>query len=275
MVLWQVDFYRRPLQSDRGEPLWELVIREPVSNFTHVDRVPQSEAIASWLVDRLQKAAPTLPDRLQVFRPQCLSLLETAGKQLGIPVEATRRTLSLKKVLRDRAIAYLEMPEFSGETYDPVALEKPPPLPLPEEVRGDRWQFASVSAGDLLLLTERPIPVKFAPEFLFPVRLGLASTQVISGVVIYGGRRSMQLARWLEAAQPVSLNYIPAQTDGLVLGIGLVDRIIMATFDDPEVKAAARTYQKQQQQAKGLHFLLVQPDDSGMTYSGFWLLQPA
>ncbi|NEQ67039.1 MAG: DUF1092 family protein, partial [Symploca sp. SIO2D2] len=23
----------------------------------------------------------------------------------------------------------------------------------------------------------------------------------------------------------------------------------------------------------GLHFLLVQPDDSGMTYTGFWLLQ--
>jgi hypothetical protein len=105
------------------------------------------------------------------------------------------------------------------------------------------------------------------------VALQLSSTLLIPGVVIDGGRRSMQLAQWLQRAKPFALNYIPGQPDGLVLEAGLVDRWILTTFADPEVIAAARTFQERQRAAKGLHFLLVQPDDSGMTYSGFWLLQ--
>jgi RNA-binding protein Tab2/Atab2 len=69
------------------------------------------------------------------------------------------------------------------------------------------------------------------------------------------------------------LNYIAGAPDGLVLEAGLVDRWIVATFEDAEVTTAARLYQQRQQLSHGLHFLLVQPDDSGMTYSGFWLLQ--
>ncbi|MEO1376977.1 MAG: Tab2 family RNA-binding protein, partial [Cyanobacteria bacterium J06635_10] len=68
-------------------------------------------------------------------------------------------------------------------------------------------------------------------------------------------------------------NYIAGAPDGLVLEAGLVDRWIVATFEDEEVAEAAKVYQQRKQQSQGLHFLLVQPDDSGMTYTGFWLLQ--
>ncbi|MER3590014.1 MAG: hypothetical protein C4322_21265, partial [Mastigocladus sp. ERB_26_1] len=53
----------------------------------------------------------------------------------------------------------------------------------------------------------------------------------------------------------------------------LVDRWILVTFTDPEVAAAGRVYEQRKQESCGLHFLLVQPDDSGMTFSGFWLLR--
>jgi hypothetical protein len=46
----------------------------------------------------------------------------------------------------------------------------------------------------------------------------------------------------------------------------------VATFEDREVAAAAANYEQRKQLSQGLHFLLVQPDESGMTYSGFWLL---
>ncbi|MHC5721400.1 MAG: Tab2 family RNA-binding protein, partial [Nostoc sp.] len=39
------------------------------------------------------------------------------------------------------------------------------------------------------------------------------------------------------------------------------------------VTTAAQAFEQLKQQSRGLHFLLVQPDDSGMTYSGFWLLR--
>lgn len=83
----------------------------------------------------------------------------------------------------------------------------------------------------------------------------------------------MQLVRWLQAAQPIALNYVPGELAGLVLEAGLADRWVVATFFDNEAIASARTYAQRQRQSQGLHFLLVQPDDSGMTYTGFWLLR--
>lgn len=83
----------------------------------------------------------------------------------------------------------------------------------------------------------------------------------------------MPLARWLQQVQPYALNYIPGQPDGLILEAGLVDRWVLTTFEDQEMIQAARTFRERQAAAQGLHFLLIQPDNSGMTYSGFWLLK--
>jgi hypothetical protein len=149
-----------------------------------------------------------------------------------------------------------------------------PPQPLPENLWGDVWRFASLPAGDLVdIFSERMIPVLEMPDRLLPINLGVASTALIPGVVIDGGRRSLLLARWLKEAQPVWVTAIPGAPDGLILGAGERDRWILTTFDDPDVRAAGQTYEQRKQSAKGLHFLLVEPDDSGMTYTGFWLLQ--
>lgn len=153
-----------------------------------------------------------------------------------------------------------------------------PPQPLPEQLLGDRWQFASVPAGELeWFFRDRPIPVLNVPDEHLPVGLGLASIVPIPGIVIEGGRRSMQLAQWLETQQPLGLDYVDASlgsdVGGVVLSTGLHDRWVVATFEDAEVKQAAQIYQQRQQESQGLHFLLLQPDDSGMTYTGFWLLK--
>jgi hypothetical protein len=150
-----------------------------------------------------------------------------------------------------------------------------PPVPLPEDLWGDRWRFASLPAAELeVAFTGRMIPILSMPAARLPLQLGLASSLPIPGVVIDGGRRSLQLAQWLAASEPRSLNYIAGTPNGLILQSGLRDRWIVATFEDAEVATAAREYTQRQQACQGLHFLLVQPDDSGMTYSGFWLLKP-
>jgi hypothetical protein len=224
----------------------------------------------------LQTAAGAieLPDVIQVFRPQSLNLITLAGQQLGITVEATRRTPALKQWLQERASQYQQRDNYTGEAYNLIALDQPPPVPLPENLWGERWRFATLPAGNIAeVFSDRPIPFWQMPEFLLPLNLGIASTVPIPGVVIDGGRQSMPLARWLQQTQPVALNYIPGTPDGLVLEAGLIDRWIVATFEDQEVKTAAQIYEQRQQLSKGLHFLLVQPDNSGMTYTGFWLLQ--
>jgi hypothetical protein len=257
MNIWQVDFYRRPLKDESGTPFWELLICHDQQIFSAF--CPQREANSLWLTQQMQ-AIGNLPDRIQVFRPQSLSLLQAACQPLGITVEPTRRTPRLKQVLRER--------------YGVMPLEQLPPLPLPENLWGEQWRFGAIAAQDLVpVFSNRIIPVRDMPEFLLPVNLNIPSTAAIPGVIIDGGRQAMPLARWVERSRPYALLSIPGEPDGLILEAGLDERWVLTTFDDVEVKTAAQTFRERQQITKGLHFLLVQPDDSGMTYSGFWLLK--
>lgn len=239
MRIWQVDFYRRPLRDPSGQVLWELLICNSTRTFEYEAFCPQSQANADWLVSQLQLAGvEQLPELMQVFRPQSLSLIETAGLRLGIAVEPTRRTFALKQWLQERAQLYLTLDNYTGEPFNPKALDKPPPVPISDNLLGEQWRFATLPSGDIAEVFARPIPVLNTPEFLLPINLGLSSTVPVPGVVIDGGRQSMRLARWLEDARPVALNYIAGAPAGLVLDAGLIDRWIVATFEDNEVKAS-------------------------------------
>jgi hypothetical protein len=262
MKIWQVDFYRRSRQDESGQPLWELLICDPVGDTAPILSAfcPQREANSRWLTQQIQSIAP-LPDRIQVFRPQALSLLQAACQPLGIAVESTRRTSVLKQVLQEK--------------YGTIALEQSPPVPLPENLWGDQWRFGAIAAQDLPVFSHRMIPVKDIPDALLPMNLNLSSTAPIPGVIIDGGKQAMRLARWVAETRPYGLRSVPGEPDGLILEAGLGDRWVMTTYDDPEVRSAAQTFRERQQSANGLHFLLIQPDDSGITYSGFWLLQIA
>ncbi|MEB3228940.1 MAG: Tab2 family RNA-binding protein [Synechocystis sp.] len=153
----------------------------------------------------------------------------------------------------------------------------PPPQPLPESLWGDRWRFLTIAAQDLqTALTTLPQRYQFLPETLWPVNLGLAADLPIPGMVIYAGRQARFLGQWLSEQDPCSLTYIaddPRLSGGLVLKTGEMHRWIVATFADPEMATAAAVFHQRQRTAKGLHFLWVQPDDSGVTSTGVWLLQ--
>lgn len=277
MSVWEADFYRCPLQDEKGQPLWELFVCDPAGSLRYGAICPQSAATANWLVTQLQQlvdSGQAVPEKIAVFRPQAFSLIETAGNRLGISVEPTRHVPALKQWLQERSQEYFQLPNYTGQPYNPLDLEQPPPLPLPEALWGEQWRFASLPAADIPeAFAGRMIPILEMPEFLLPVRLGIASTSPIPGVVIDGGRQSMRLARWLQEVHPAALNYLPGAPDGLILEAGLVDRWVVATFDDPEVKRAAQEFERRKQESEGLHFLLVQPDNSGMTFSGIWLLR--
>ncbi|MDJ0635346.1 MAG: Tab2/Atab2 family RNA-binding protein [Xenococcaceae cyanobacterium MO_188.B29] len=274
MKIWQIDFYYFPWLNTKEQKQWKLLICDRDGSLVYEAECLQAQANADWLIEQIQQAAKKkLPDKIQVFRPQALGLLSMAAEKLGIDIESTRRTSALKEELNKQARQYgQQLPN-----YNPLALDKPPPQPLPEDLWGEQWNFASIAAGELEeTFGDRPIPVIDLPESLLPLNLGISSAITVPGIVIYGGRKSLQIVRWLQQQQPVALNYIPTEvgkSGGLVLEVGLVDRWVFATFEDEAVAKAARNYEQSKQQSQGLHFLLVQPDDSGMTYTGFWLLR--
>jgi len=277
MNTWQADFYYLPWQPKETK-IWELVVCEYFDSTQEKRQYKvysvqgeSSQANTQWLTEQIKQiAGDNLPDKIQVFRPQTLGLLTTAAQQLGIVIEATRNTPVIKKVLTQR---YRE----KYPNYDPIKLERPVPQALSEDLWGDKWQIANIKAGQIVdLFRDRPIPICRLPEMFFPINLGIASDVFIPGIVVYGGRKSMQLATWIEQQNPAYINYIPTEigkSGGFILETSLVDRWVFNTFESEEAAGIARSYEQKKQAVAGLHFLLIQPDDSGMTNTAFWLLK--
>ena len=274
MNIWQADFYYHP--SSESDKQWLLVICTSVNKNSHeikpiyTAECSSNNANAAWLEQQILLVdGGKLPYKIQVFRPQALGLITVAAEKLGIKVEATRNTDNLKQILTER---YKNNPN-----YNPVALEKPPPQALPENLWGDEWQIANIAAGQIIdLFSDRPIPISSIPAELAPINLNLTSDIFVPGIVVFGGRKSMQLARWIDQQSPAFIKYIPTEvgkSGGFILETGLVDRWVFNTFESEQAASIARKYEQNKQASKGLHFLLIQPDDSGMTTTAFWLLK--
>lgn len=276
MVIWEADCYRRPLRDAANNPLWEFLVCDREFNFTYGATAPQKAINGAWLQQQLviaQQKAGESPAEIRVFRPQCVSLLQTAAQPLKLTVKPSRSTPALKRWLVQRSHWYPSQPAYSGDPYDPIELERPAPVPMPEHLWGEQWRFGSLAAQDLQeSLIYEPMPFQSVPTDWLPLRMGLSSTTSIPGVIIDAGRQALLLCQWLDEQQPAALTYIPGAPDGVILESGLVDRWILTTFEDEQVAGAGHHFSARQQQAQGLHFLLVRPDDSGMTFTGLWLL---
>ena len=282
MIIWQSDLFRYP-SSNQEKNQWLLIVCELLTDKTHRDseatiihevQCAQSDVNAEWLTNQLKQAMKkTVPDKIQVFRPQITGLFAIAANNLNISLETTRRTTAIKEKLRQYTDNNLSV--ISSNNY--LNLERPIPQNLPENIWGENWNMVSITAGEIVdFATNRPIPFCDLPESLSAINAKLDPTIKIPGIVIQGGKKSLMLARWLAKEQPVALNYIATEigkSGGLVLETGLVDRWIIATFESAAVAQAAKAYEQAKQESQGLHFLLLQPDDSGMTYTGFWLLK--
>ena len=277
MTIWEADCYRRPLQDPAGQPLWELLICDRAFHFSYGAIAPQKEVNRQWvqaqLAIALQKSGQQ-PAEVRVFRPQSVSLLQAAAAPLQLAVKPTRHTPTLKQWLTQRSPWYASQPNYIGPSDDPLALERPAPVPMPATLWGEQWRFGSLSAHDFQTsLIHEPIPIRAIPAEWLPLQMGLPSTAPLPGVIIDAGRQALPLCQWLQAQNPAALTYLPGAPDGVMLEAGLVDRWVLTTFTDAQVQAAGQVFRDRQHQAQGLHFLLVRPDDSGMTFTGLWLLR--
>ncbi len=262
MTQWQADFYHYS-PEDRQ---WNLLICDEQGQIILEASCPQTEANSSWLIEQIESLSPkNFPEEIKVFRPSIVSLFSLGGQVLGIKIIATRRTDALKQIL------------LKKYKSDALKLDFPPPQALPEFLWGQTWQFTAFPAADIIdYFTQKPIPIKVINSQDHPLKLGISSQTLIPGVIIEGGKTSRQLARWLGEQLPYSLNYIPtdiSQSGGLILESGLVDRWILVTFEDRDIAQSAQQYEQRKKDSQGLHFLLIQPDNTGVTYSGFWLLK--
>ena len=163
---WEIDFYSRPIIDENGKKRWELLITstnnfKDTKTFKWEKICPASEVNSIWLKDALDEAIDEAysqgwdkPSVIRCWRSSMKTMIKRAADQIGIELISSRRTYSLLEWLIDRERSFY--PQQKGYTGVNLAPPSNPitnqAIPLPEEVRGDSWSFASLSLNTLQYL---------------------------------------------------------------------------------------------------------------------------
>ncbi|MCP9849307.1 Tab2/Atab2 family RNA-binding protein [Cyanobium sp. Morenito 9A2] len=278
---WELDYYSRPVLEPDGKKRWELLIcsspaldrAEPFFRW-HLT-CPAGSVNSAWLKGALDQAlaeasaqgfAP--PRRLRCWRGSMRTMVQRAAEQLGLDVIPSRRCYALVEWLQERQRSvYPQEPGFlAGPLAPPPTAIQPLALPLPETVRGDSWDWATIPLGDLRDAAQWPIG--FSGLVALPE--GLDPAAPVQGVRLFSRTRALAIAGWLAGLEPVRLEITGEQ---LVLEAGIESRWLLANLGADEAAAATQAFRSAREQAGGVQFIAVQASVSEPRLEGFWLLR--
>jgi len=282
---WELDYYSRPILEQDGKKRWELLIcatpdpsgstQESAEPFRWARTCPASSVNSVWLKEAIEAALAEArgqgyghPRRIRCWRASMRTMVQRAAEGLGLELVPSRRCYSLVEWLQHRQLQVY--PQDPGYLVGPLA---PPPqairpisVLLPEAVRGDRWDWATLPFGALADAPDWEI------GFAGLVNLPQADsdTTPIPGIRLFSRTRALAIAGWLAGLEPVRLEIDGEQ---LVLEAGLEDRWLLATLPAAEALAAAGAFAAAKDNAGGLQFIAVQSADGAERLDGFWLLR--
>ena len=119
---------------------------------------PASNVNSIWLKEALEEAINEAYDQgwerpsvLRCWRSSMKTMIKRAADQIGIELISSRRTYSLIEWLNHREKnIYPKQKGYTGVNLAPPSNPiQNQAIPLPEEVRGDSWSFASLSINAL------------------------------------------------------------------------------------------------------------------------------
>ena len=153
--IWEIDFYSRPIVDEKQKKIWEVLICEAPTNskknidslFRYSQYCPSTEVNSVWLKTAITEAinqVPEAPIKIRFFRQQVSNMITKTCQDIGIPAQASRRTLFLYKWLEERMEeVYPQETGYTGQTNSSFTLESPLAQKLPDALEGERWQFVS------------------------------------------------------------------------------------------------------------------------------------
>ncbi|APB34168.1 hypothetical protein GlitD10_1842 [Gloeomargarita lithophora Alchichica-D10] len=262
-VIWEVDFYARPVVDDQGKKLWELLLCNPQAEDCIAQNCPPDQVNSQWLRDTL---APWVRDNgithLRAFRTPMLPMLTRACEGLQVTVLPSRRVVALAHWLNQRWLTvYSQLPGFQPLAAPPPVEGSSPPQPLPEALRGQQWAWANLLWGQI-----RQEGADWADfgELLPWQYIDLANDTVIPGLIIYSPR-AQALAAWMSGWE---LAGFEVEGERVILETGIGERWLFTPRNSQAVG-----FQTAQTQAQGVHFLAIQTDPHAENLQGFWLMQ--
>lgn len=288
---WELDFYSRPILEADGRKRWELLICSspdpgagpgrgeppdgPSAGFRWHRACPADNVNSIWLRQGIEAALTAAaeqgwgrPRRLRCWRGSMRTMVQRAAEGLGLELVPSRRCYQLVEWLQQRQReVYPHEPGYLAGPLAPAPQPlRPVPVPLPEAVRGQSWDWATLPAAALAEAGEWEIG--FAG--LMPLPTHLATDVSVPGIRLFSRARALAIAGWLAGLEPVRLEI---EGRRLVLEAGLEDRWLLATLTDEEAAAAALAFATARDQAAGLQFIAVLSEPGAAGVEGFWMLR--
>ncbi len=277
---WEIDFYSRPILDENGKKRWELLITttndfKNKKTFKWEKICPASNVNSIWLKTALEEAIKdantqgwAAPSVIRCWRSSMKTMIKRAADQIGIELISSRRTYSLLEWLIDRERnLYPKQKGYIGVNLAPPSNPiDNQAIPLPEEVRGDSWSFASLSLNTLREADEWEI------EFsnLIPIKESISENISIPGIRLFSSKRSLALSAWLGGLEPVKLLIEGTQ---IILEAGQADRWLVTDVEEEAKKAIENNFQNAKRYADGLQFISVQKSSKQNSLDGFWMLR--
>ncbi len=277
---WEIDFYSRPILEEDGKKRWELLITstnnfKDKTTFKWEKICPASNVNSIWLKEALEEAINEAykqgwekPSVLRCWRSSMKTMIKRAADQIGIELISSRRTYSLIEWLNDREKnIYPKQKGYTGVNLAPPSNPiQNQAIPLPEEVRGDSWSFASLSINALRDADEWEI------EFsnLIPIKESLNENISIPGIRLFSSQRSLALSAWLGGLEPAKLLIEGTQ---IILEAGQADRWLVTDVEEEAKKAIENNFLNAKRDADGLQFISIQKSSEQNTLDGFWMLR--
>ena len=285
-IIWELDFYSRPILDDEQKKVWEVLIcesptsidRSPDSLFRYSQYCSSKTVNSIWLREAIEKAvaeAEAPPKKIRFFRRQMNNMITKACNDAGIFASPSRRTYALNQWLNERMReVYPHHPGYASKAANSASVQYPAmnSISLPDAVRGDKgdqWAFVSLEASAFTEMAEWDIGFGEA----FPLSLGNITPETkLPGLIIYSPRAN-PLAAWMSGLEMSWLKLDTGALPRLLLETGVSDSWILVNLTNSQTLTEAKEFSKAKNNADGVHFLAVQSSPQSDSFAGFWLLK--
>ena len=279
-IIWELDFYSRPLVDENNKKVWEMLLcespsqvqQDPASLFRHAQFCPNQQVNSQWLREAIAQAisqAPNPPQRIRFFRYAMGNMITKACDELGISALPSRRTYTLKSWLQERLQDfYPQQSGFQASALGGVMQYQPQtPQSLPDALIGQQWALVNLAAKEFQDMADWEIDFGEA----FPLGKIDADTP-IPGILIFSPR-AKALAGWMSGLELGFLKFVEQPKAQLLLETGANDSWILAGVNDPKTIKELQTFEVAKQKSGMVHFLGVQSSPEAQSFTGFWLMK--
>lgn len=281
-IVWELDFYSRPILDENQKKVWEVLLCESPLDmhqstqelFRYASWCPNQQVNSIWLRSAIEDAmqqSQQVPEKIRFFRRQMSNMIVKACQEAGIPAQASRRTYSLDRWLQQRIKNfYPNQPGYQpgSEATSFIRYQPETPQALPDALEGQKWAFVSLEAAAFEEMAEWDIDFGEA----FPLSMmELAPDTRIPGVIIFSSRAT-PVAAWMSGLELAFVRF-DEPSARLILETGESDSWILANLKDSQTLMEAKGFESAKEKAQQVHFLAVQSAPTSEAFAGFWLLQ--